>query len=306
MSQHSASGSTGKPYFDCVANPWTGKPAQLPDEFNGATMPAKFRLSYTLTADAAGSAAISFFPSLQGPLVKATSITAGAVTWGTGQAFLDWTSISATFVDYRIISTGLCIVYTGAESSAAGTMIIAPVTGATYADASVSNTITDWFNSQGAVSLSVPGSKNPLCMALANFDRPAFQALASDFRLTFPNAMIGVTGATASTTFRVDLYMNVELIAKPNNVIHQLQTPSPVNTAAIQDASRRLTSVRGGSNGVTALVSASLRAGGSRAPYRKKTTYKRRATYKRKAPLRRRPYVGGSNGTLMRPRTYYR
>lgn len=278
--EHSTSARMN-PYEAVVQNPWTAKPAQLPDTYSGMSVPIKVRQStsiVTVAAGTVGSGSFLFSPNgfNTGQVYTHASVAASnVVTWAAPTTLEDAAALSASFKACRLISAGICITYVGSETAAAGEIIAAPVEGLALGD--LSTTISDWADIQGAVRRSVAYIKEPICIALSNFDRPPFLGLTSSQTSFFPQILVGFMGCGASNTFRIDVTLNYEFLALPTSALHHMQTNAPVTPNAIERVSRRLPSARLSTQGMDALIIAKGTA--TRKPYVASADGSRRRRY---------------------------
>lgn len=263
--------SSSSPYVNVVNDPWNAPAAHLPDEYSGATVPLKIRQSVTLTPTAtAGAAAVGFYPQLSLPFNTASmsGTTTTIASWPAGSALEDYASLSAAFKFYRFVSVGCCCTYVGAESTAAGEIIMVPLTGLVFST-ETSLIISDWRDYPGAVSASIPFMRKTLCGAVSNFDKPGFAPLSTNFVNTFPSILVGVIGAPNSACIRVDFTINIEAVPLVTNPMSHMARVIPQDSRALNLVSRRLPAARMSNEGTEGVIDTKIasymgRVGGAR------------------------------------------
>jgi len=240
----SSPGTNAASYIACVTDPWHAAPAQLPDEFQGPTIPLKLKQTTTIAGTVSGANALLIRASMGSFTSPAAVTAAGVVTWGAGVPSDDSTDFTANFDEFRFISIGVKIVYIGQADLASGQVIVYPflsrINGTTAGV--IPANLNDWRDNQSASVHSVSiDQKSPVC-ALHNYDRPPFRATTASADENFPQLAIGFTGIPVATSaqFAVEITYNLEAVPKQGSIHHGLAQASPDHPNVINLA-RKLT-----------------------------------------------------------------
>jgi len=231
-------------YVNCVVDPWHAPPAQLPDEFQGPTIPLKLKQTVAIPGTATGANALLISGVMQS-FTRVSTVTApGVVTWGVGSPADDYTDFLANFDEYRTISMGIKIVYIGQADLASGQVVVFPFLSKSSGDTVgvIPTSITDWRDNQSASVHSVSLDQKAPVATLHNYDRPSFISIAGSNYASFPQLAIGFLGIPTAVTaqFAVEITINVEAVPKQGSIHHGLAQASPDIPGGIANA-RRLT-----------------------------------------------------------------
>jgi len=238
-------GVNSSSYLACVTDPWHAPPAQLPDEFQGPTIPLKLKQTTTVAGTATGTNALLIVPSVSSFTYPSTVTAGGVVTWGATAPHDDYTDFLANFDEYRFISIGVKVVYIGQADLASGQVVVYPFLSKTVGNSAgiIPANINDWRDNQSASVHSVSiDQKSPVC-AMHSYDRPPFTSIGSSTCVTvFPQLAIGFIGIPTALVpqFAVELTINVEAVPKQGSIHHGLAQASPDHPHVI-DLARKLT-----------------------------------------------------------------
>ncbi|KAG5181128.1 hypothetical protein JKP88DRAFT_246330 [Tribonema minus] len=197
--------ATGNKYHDVCNNPWNAQPSAVPDTYSGGTIPLKLRQSATLTPSATnGLSAFNFSPTFSAPMNG--SVITGTVisSWGVGVPLDDMAALTAQFKFLRFVSVGVCVSYIGQESTAAGEILLVPLTGisATVTAGEVSTTISDWRDYSGASSMAKPTPPNQIAMDYTARRLPAARVSNAGMEDVIVKSAIRTTTGRAATLNR--------------------------------------------------------------------------------------------------------
>jgi len=237
-------GTNSASYLACVTDPWHAAPAQLPDEFQGPTIPLKLKMTSTIAGTATGTNALLVKGQMLQHLAVATVTAPGVVSWGISPNHDDYADFLANFEEYRTISMGVKIVYIGQADLASGQVVVYPFLarqdGTTAGVLPVN--VNDWRDNQSASVHSVSIDQKSPVAALHNYDRPGFIAINSTSFTSFPQLALGFIGIPTALVpqFAVEITLNLEAVPKQGSIHHGLAQASPDHPNVINLA-RKLT-----------------------------------------------------------------
>lgn len=278
---YSISMSFDKAFYNCLRDPWLSPPAQIADEFNGATCPLKVRSLFSITTNNNGHGALFISPTLDGTtgvnhssVATVTASTSTIASW-TSADHPDATALEAAYKQYRPVSMGIKAFYIGAESATAGTVGIATLDGP-LAMADVPTDVLEISDLPVSKIEGCASMTGPLCAALNPFDRPRFSMMTGvNHGEAFPSAVVFIAnGAASSACVRVEVTLNLELLPLYTNLVTMnAATKSVLGNNDLTAIGRRLDTVRLGSE-------ASVTKARPVTTYkRKKRIYKKKASY---------------------------
>jgi len=299
---------SAKDYAGALANPFDGPVSGIIDEFGGKTV--AFRVNQTqLLSTPAGI-------GYTGAIIKTCNISAGALQ--TIVSDVNGTTFAATNIplegitdltlhydQYRPVSMGVKVYYTGTESTTAGTVSVAIINGATsYLDFPA-----DWdecFNLPDCHTTACASMTEPIVAMCHSFDRPRFGAWTNTFPESFfPAIAVWGAGLPVNTAglLRLEVSFVLEAIPKYGSILTQHQAKEvPYDPVAMASVHRRVSVARAGDASNLIYASALPLAGKIR---RSKTSTKKRkvVTGHSVRPTLRMPAMGRRSSGL---KSHYR
>jgi len=239
-------------YAGALANPFDGPVSGIIDEFGGKTV--AFRVNQTqLLSTPVGI-------GYTGAIIKTVNIVAGALQTiacdvngttfvATNVPLEGSTDLQLHYDQYRPVSMGVKVYYTGTESTTAGTVSCAIINGASsYLDFP-----TDWdemFNLPDCHTQAAAAMTEPILAMCHSFDRPRFGAWSQTATENFfPAIAVWGAGLPANTTgvLRLEVSFILEAIPKYGSILTQhLATETPWDPSAMAGIHRRLPVARTG------------------------------------------------------------
>lgn len=214
----------GSGYYSVCHDPWNAPAAGVADEFSNPTVVMKVKTAHNITTNNAGNAALVVMPgNWDAGYTYLATVTAGTdtITAYVGSSHADYASLAAIYGQFRPVSVGVKVYYTGAESTTAGLITLGamPIGGLPSITAGLNGSlpvsVADWNDLPGTKTIACAAMTEPFCLAAHSFDRPQFKLFSDnnsgvDF---FPDVCVGITGGAASSNcLRVEVTFNLELI----------------------------------------------------------------------------------------------
>lgn len=275
-------------YYKCIADPINSPAAGYSDEYSGKSLALKLQQSNGINTSAAvdlGSAVLSVKPTLTtsgaNNFVQVYTTVVGVYGASAAAApVTNYANLNASFNAYRFVSMAAKVTYTGSDDTSKGEIIMLAQQNTTPPTA-----IGAWRDVQGAKSVAVRDMKGPITASVHAFDRCPFRPLTADFMDCFPSIWIGILGGNAADNgYRVDVTFNLELIALPTSVHHQLAGTVPHVPDENAMVQRRLEPSRVIAQNGEAVLTASAKVTAPKKPVVKKAR-------KKAAPKKKRVYT---------------
>lgn len=302
-------------YAKCLADPFEGPVSGIVDEFQGKTV--TFRVNQTqLLSTPAGigyTGAIIKVPPIDTQFMQTIVSDAAGTTFVPTSVPLNGAADLAIHYDqYRPVSMGVKVFYTGTESNTAGTVSAAVINGAlTIADFPAD--FDEWFNLPDCHTMACASMTEPLVAICHSFDRPKFNGwVSTDAQFYFPAIGVWGAGLPANTQglLRMEVSIVLECIPKYGSILTQhMSQVVPHDPNAMATAHRKLPVARVGGE-AAALAATDKRSTGvvKKLQKRRETVLNRRRGITGSSTRRRVSIMpmGRRNSTIRRGRKTYR
>lgn len=261
---------SAKDYAGALANPFDGPVSGIIDEFGGKTV--AFRVNQTqllgtplghgYTGCIVKTTAIS--TSFLG-LVSAAGTDGSSLTVGTNVPLEGASDLALHYDQYRPVSMGVKVYYTGQESTTAGTVSVAVINGAsTIADFPLD--FDEWFNLPDSHTVACASMTDPIVAICHSFDRPRFGPWnTTNTESFFPAIGVWSAGLPVNTpgVLRLEISIILEAIPKYGSVLTQHQAREvPWDPSGMAMAHRKLPVARTGGQELTVARHIAVAAGG--------------------------------------------
>lgn len=238
-----------KEYLRCITNPW-GEPAAIADEFSAPTAAVKCRSVHQLTASDNGAALIVFQPfDLFNVWYQQAAFTTGTNTISNFGQYNhpDVTAINSYYNQYRTVSIGVKVFYTGAEQTTAGIIGIVPLLGVYASTTATPTDLTAWTQMPNAKTVAAAAMTEPLCGVAHSFDRPIFHTNTVQAFNCIPSlAVLMIGGQPSTSVLRIEVQVNIEVLPKLTSAFQGLATQPTAHDPSQMNMARRLTPARVG------------------------------------------------------------